>query len=142
MNTKTLSNLKWYHFLWELPQLLVGLFLLLFYRIIDGDKLKTEEHQDAIIVRSPHYRYGGISLGRFIFLKQYNYNKKSIAHEYGHCIQSLKLGWLYLIVIGIPSIVHASVHQSLHGPNTRKPKSYYHFYTEKWADELGGVERR
>lgn len=45
------------------------------------------------------------------------------------------LGPLYLIVIGIPSLLHAAVHDSL-----CRNKDYKHFYTEKWADKLAGLK--
>ena len=59
-------------------------------------------------------------------------------HEYGHCRQSEYLGWLYLIVIGIPSLIWCLCY------NAEKRgglKDYYKFYTEAWADKLGGVIR-
>ena len=50
-------------------------------------------------------------------------------------MQSRMLGWLYLFVIGIPSILWAAWW------NEGQNRSYYSFYTERWADRLGGVER-
>ena len=55
-------------------------------------------------------------------------------HELGHHKQSLILGPLYLIVIGIPSLIHAW----LWNPNSGK--SYYDFYTEHWANKLSKIE--
>lgn len=54
----------------------------------------------------------------------------------GHAKQSRLLGPLYLIVIGLPSILWAGIHGKV-APR----KSYYWFYTERWADRLGGVGR-
>ena len=80
---------------------------------------------------------GGISLGKYIIVNQWS-TKKTIMHEYGHCLQSKKLGWLYLAVIGLPSIVWAM----LYGSVVKSTKNgYYKFYTESWADKLGGVKR-
>lgn len=59
----------------------------------------------------------------------------NINHEWGHTRQSMYLGWLYLLAIGLPSLLWAFVYDS--GWNV----SYYDFYTEKWADKLGGVKR-
>ena len=63
-------------------------------------------------------------------------SERLLVHEYGHTIQSLILGPLYLIVIGLPSVLWCSL------PCCRKRRekeniSYYSFYTEKWADRLG-----
>ena len=48
------------------------------------------------------------------------------------------LGWLYLFVIGIPSLAWAILYGTIIKPSTN---GYYKFYTEKWADRLGNVER-
>jgi hypothetical protein len=61
-----------------------------------------------------------------------------IAHEYGHTIQSHKLGLVYLLVIGLPSLIWAGCFEKY---RKKHGVSYYSFYTEKWADKLGGVER-
>ena len=79
----------------------------------------------------PHFNFYGscvtvwpkdssMSLGKFVFLTEspfsyhpylkckYTYDEMSeriLVHEYGHTIQSLILGPLYLIVIGIPSLL-------------------------------------
>ena len=60
------------------------------------------------------------------------------AHEFGHTLQSQKLGWLYLFIIGIPSIIWAGCFE---GYRKKHNISYYTFYTEQWADRLGGVKR-
>lgn len=76
----------------------------------------------------------GVSLGNFILLDSDVYHdNNTYRHEYGHHIQSLYLGWLYLFIIGIPSAIHNLI--------SRKSRcNYYHFYTEKWANKLGGVK--
>ena len=57
-----------------------------------------------------------------------------LVHEYGHTIQSLILGPLYLIVIGIPSTMWAFLFEK-----KRKDEQipYGAFFTEKWANRLG-----
>lgn len=80
---------------------------------------------------------GGVTLGDKIFIsKCYHgeYLNMVIAHESGHVKQSLYLGPLYLIVIGIPSILWAWSHKWI-APR----KSYYDFFTERWANKLGGL---
>jgi hypothetical protein len=53
----------------------------------------------------------------------------AIAHEYGHSVQSVYFGCLYLIVIGLPSAL-----------NPFDGIRYYESYPEKWASDIGGVE--
>ena len=117
-------------FLWQLPQNLVGLLLRLIYKGYDD---KT----NGIIVRRSLKMSGGISLGRYIIVNQFS-KDKTIYHELGHCKQSKYLGWLYLLVIGIPSIVWAGLYGKVIKPTAN---GYYKFYTEKWADKLGNVQR-
>ena len=114
----------------QLPQNLVGVVLRLIHKGTDT------EYNDALVRRSQTMQ-GGISLGRYIVVNRYA-SRKTIMHEYGHCLQSRRLGWLYLIVIGLPSIIWAGLYGWLipHSYN-----GYYRFYTERWADKLGGVTR-
>jgi hypothetical protein len=48
---------------------------------------------------------GAISLGMFIFTFTPHVSDRLVRHEYGHSIQSMVLGPLYLLMIGIPSMV-------------------------------------
>lgn len=111
-------------YIWQLPQNLVGLLIRLFYK---GEV----KHKVGGIVfwYCPSFK-GGISLGNMVMLGTKESN--SVKHEYGHQRQSLYLGWLYLIIIGLPSILWATFY---------KGGDYYSFYTESWADRLGGVRR-
>ena len=59
-----------------------------------------------------------------------------VVHEYGHCIQSLIFGPLYLVVIGIPSFLWAQL-PAMGRRRTRKGTSYYSLYTERLANYLG-----
>ncbi len=127
--------------LWELPQCLLGFILFQFYGV-DCQCMETP-YGDVRILYSERMR-GGISLGRFIILPwKYCYNSSSyvrdtISHEYGHTRQSLRLGWLYLVVIGLPSLLWAWAHSTF---RRLQEMDYYSFYTERWADRLGGVRR-
>ena len=59
-----------------------------------------------------------------------------LVHEYGHTIQSLILGPLYLIVIGIPSTLWGFLPYT-NRMRREKKISYFSFFTERWANELG-----
>lgn len=115
---------------WEFPQNLAGRIVL---------RMTKAQYQfgynDADVFR--WNRRDGISLGRYIFVPSFA-DDNYIKHEYGHTVQSKCLGWFYLFVIGIPSILWAGCGKAY---RKKHSASYYSFYTEKWADELGGVER-
>ena len=140
--SKALNNfIKALLLIWELPQNIVGAF----YFIIHGVYAKTFiiDDEDSFEMYSDKQK-GGVSLGVFrVYKAEYYkssayYVKLSRMHEKGHRQQSKWLGPFYLIIIGLPSIIWATLHSFC------KPISkidYYWFYTEKWADKIGGVKR-
>lgn len=90
-----------------------------------------------------HFEYflncGSVSLGEYVFLCPAHWDDETtLKHEFGHRTQSRILGWLYLPIVGIPSIVWAGCFKKY---RKRHNVSYYDFYTERWADKLGGVRR-
>ena len=112
-------------------------------------------------IKDRHYFYHGaiitewqpkssVSLGLFIFITKepYFYEKlkdeysmgelssRLRVHEYGHTIQSLILGPLYLIIIGIPSTLWGFM-PNLNRKRREEKLSYFSFFTEKWANQLG-----
>lgn len=113
-------------YLWQLPQNLLGLLFLLFIR---GEK---KHYLSGVrFYTAPQFK-GGISLGQYIIMG--GESEKTVRHEYGHCLQSKILGPLYLIVVGLPSVIHAWLCDC-------HTHSYYDFFCEKWADKLGNVKR-
>lgn len=84
-----------------------------------------------------------VSLGQYIILCNKDKSVRSKLHEYGHTKQSLMLGWLYLIIIGLPSITCAIYSNLFHSKWTKeqRDKWYFSLLWEKWADNLGGVKR-
>lgn len=118
-------------FIWQFPQNLIAL---IYREYLDGKgMILVIEYYKGVIIYYTKYTVGNISLGDSIFISA-TASGRIIKHEWGHTKQSLILGPLYLIVIGIPSIIWASVHKKI-APDT----SYFNFFTEKWADELGGI---
>lgn len=110
--------------LWQLPQCVMGAFMSWYY---GGEVYRYTLHGIySVWLRCSMRQRNGMSLGCFVILP-YKTSCEAIWHEMGHCVQSLILGWLYLPVIGIPSIIHALFH---------KGGNYRHFYTEKWADSI------
>jgi hypothetical protein len=130
--------MKWWvwalMFSWELPQtILGGILLLLFHRRLRPWSLGRE-------VRFAKYWtgsiYWGVSLGQIIILG-FRYGHTTVLHEYGHTYQSMYLGPLYLLVIGIPSITFNILGRLGWVDNSK----YYDRPWEAWADRLGGVDR-
>lgn len=114
-----------------------------------------------IHIRDRHYFYHGavvtewndkssVSLGMFVFVTSEPYfcdklkdkytkeelSKRLLVHEYGHTIQSLVLGHLYLIVMGIPSTLWGFL-PHLNKKRKDEQISYFSFFTESWANVLG-----
>ena len=133
-------------YLWQLPQNLLGLILILCYK-----------PKEKIVLANGNIVYfttripGGISLGKYSIINHYYWRKYKgdiekileldiVKHEgIGHGTQSRYLGPLYLLVIGLPSIIWATLYGSV---IPRTENGYYRFYTEKSADKLGGVIRK
>ena len=114
--------------LWCLPQNLFGLALMLF----TGAKRVGDHYVYSI-------PFGSISLREYIFLCPEQANSEiTLRHEKGHQVQSRKLGWLYLIVIAIPSFLWACFY-SVFGRWLKI--TYYWWYTERWADQIAGIDR-
>lgn len=112
---------------WELPQNICGHVMRCVTKIDSFGCVK-----DAVYYVTSKI-HGGVTLGEYIFLSTASAKKELTRyHEYGHVLQSRMLGPLYLIVIGLPSIIRAAI---------GKYKDYYKFYTESWADKLGGIVR-
>ena len=116
------------HVTWGLPQTLAGAATLL----VAGRYHKHYPFRSAVVTEWKLDR--GLSLGPFIFVPQ-NCPRRLLVHEYGHTIQALILGPLYLPVIVLPSLTWAGL-PTLERRRTRTHRSYYSFYTERWANAL------
>ncbi len=91
-----------------------------------------------------------VSLGGFVFITEepFFYEKlkeeytkeelfqRLLVHEYGHTVQSLILGPLYLLCMGIPSTLWGFL-PSLNAKRRAEGVSYFSFFTERWANALG-----
>ncbi len=129
---------------WGLPQTLVGA---VYYLMNIGCR---------------HYSYNGaivtewkskssLSLGMFLFVsddpfcyypkhrQEYSkedFSKMLMVHEYGHTIQSLIFGPLYLIAVGLPSIAWSFLPVYVKR-REEENISYFSAYPERWANHLG-----
>lgn len=123
------DSIKW---LWQFPQNMIAL-------CIEG-VLRQAAYREGkaggniIIVNST--LPSAMSLGDYLFVNPMS-SQKSIQHECGHSKQSDILGPLYLIVIGIPSLLHNIVYYLCSKIGIKW--NYYSFYTESWANKLVGI---
>ena len=133
--------------IWEAPQKALAHII---KKITKAEILDPTEMNGEIV----HFYFWnhnrGLSLSNHIFLPKKHFNKpihevitskwhcNYISHEYGHTIQSHKLGPLYLLVIALPSMIWAGCFENY---RIKHNIDYYSFYTEVSADKLGGVNR-
>lgn len=125
---------------WGLLQTAAGGLVFLRYR-----KYPRFFYHGAVVTSWP--RPDSLSLGLFIFLADKpprdrrgqvplgEISRRLLVHEYGHTVQSLILGPLYLPVVGLPSLLWARL--PLCQRRWRGEISYFSFLTEKNANFLG-----
>jgi hypothetical protein len=127
---------------WEAPQTALGVAMLgaeaARKRIV-----QIEVEDGRLVVESSGT---GISLGHVVFWSRENsrwhdLDLRNRAHELGHTRQSRLLGWLYLPIVGLPSISRAGFALLYREVTGRPWTRYYEGFPENWADRLGGVDR-
>lgn len=138
---------------WGFPQTFAGACVFLTH----ARKPHFLHHGALVTVWKPRY---GLSLGPFVFMNATSdvadssaaeetspppfveyvpgklLNDRLLVHEYGHTVQSLILGPLYLPVIGLPSAIWLNTPRFSNRRHNAQ-SSYYAFYTERWANRLG-----
>jgi len=129
---------KFLLFIWELPQTLVGWFLVL---ILSKGKRKRISKSDSIymdVYEVPLMM--AVCFGRICLLGKL-FGEVYEQHEFGHRLQSARFGWLYLFSVGIVSITRNFYFQTLLGETdyNARQKWYYGSWPENAADRLGGV---
>lgn len=77
----------------------------------------------------------GLSLGPFLFLPK-GCPRELVVHEYGHSVQSLVLGPLYLPLVVLPSLLWAGM-PAFATYRRKRGVSYYSMPVERWANKLG-----
>ena len=104
-------------FTWELPQTFVG-WLYSVGRALAGQVDRVDAFGGITFVTKSGCGYGmGVSLGTFIDLwagpwmrgegERFILGSQLCMHEFGHTFDSQRFGWLYLLAIGLPSLVSA-----------------------------------
>ena len=114
-----------YSKIWQGPQTILAIILI---------KILKAKHWYDNVYYFKSKRLAHFSLGTVIFINSRKVLPEwKLKHEQGHSKQSEILGPLYLLVIGLPSAVWNCISRYI-------KVDYYSFYTEKWANKLGGVE--
>jgi len=126
-----------FYWIWQctfgLIQSLIG-----FVMFIKHKDCKHEIYHGAIVTYH-NGDWGGISLGMFTFVngrRRESWVKDARIHEYGHTIQSLFLGPLYLVIVGLPSLIWASSKKTNEKFKTGE-LNYFDLYCESGANTLG-----
>jgi hypothetical protein len=131
--------------LWQLPQNLLGLILIWLLRARRGVYVGSCGPAYFTEVAGV-----GVSLGNYVIVSS-GCSFATLAHEYGHQVQSRWLGPLYLVLVGIPSAVFCnlwdrlfhkawSVERRVAWYHSRWPEGPGGYWWDKFtADVLGGV---
>ena len=164
--------------LWQLPQTLFGAIIIWMFRGVRLDEYDTKttnmlalhsvRYGNVYIIKirrkSDTAHPVLVSLGRFVIIEEsyllslipslYSSAEtqrvflRLIKHEQGHCRQSVILGPLYLIIVGIPSALLNALTRLQSSRYTILKKigheayyNYYRMFPESLADRLGGVRR-
>lgn len=121
---------------WQAPQNALGLALTGLALLGGGRTLISD---GAARVTMAMWR-GSVSLGRYIVLSRRavlgESRERALLHEMGHQVQSLMLGPLYLPAVGLPSLAWAALRRA----GLFRGFGYYDFYTERWANDIAGLE--
>ncbi len=135
---KTVRAILFYawQFTYAILQNIAGIVMFIIYK---SKGAESEMFHNAVITYIDKKHFGGVSLGIFIFINKNTSGDKRHdvkIHEYGHTVQSLILGPLWLFVIALPSVIWCNLPVFV---KMRKEKnvSYYRFYCEGWANMCG-----
>ena len=129
INNYIKDSIKW---LWQFPQNMLALCIEGILCEAAYREGKTDGNTIIVNIVLP----SAMSLGDYLFVNPMS-SQKTIQHECGHSKQSDILGPLYLIVIGIPSLLHNMAHYLCSKIGIKW--NYYSFYTEYWANKLVGI---
>ena len=122
---------------WALSQNIVGGIGFLLLR----KKYRWERFHGSIVTYVDKKGFGGVSIGMFIFMsagRNEGWAHDTRIHELGHCVQSILLGPLYWVVVGLPSITWCNLPPIVRW-RKEKDVSYYALYCEGWANVWGAA---
>lgn len=143
-------------FWWELPQLWLG-YMVSQWRNMFGQIDRVETVGGVTFAIEDGRNDGmckGLSLGSSvnIWLTDHiegdfqtyvrNGAAQMLMHEFGHTLDSMRLGWGYLIVVGIPSLLSQMTETALHGRHYRHSRLYAERWANKHAQHYFGIRMR
>lgn len=124
---------------WAFPQNFIGALLL---PILPGKHVRY--HCAVITVYKRSKLMGnntsGFSLGMFIYIPENwsDHDKEHLSvHEFGHTVQSLFFGPLYLFAVGIPSVIWCKRYFKHYWEYQDRGIQYTDRFPENSADKLG-----
>ena len=138
-------------FTWELPQTLSG-WLFTSVRALAGQVDRVDVLGGITFATKTGYAYDmGVSLGTFVDLwmgnticgedESFVCGDPLCMHEFGHTADSRRFGWLYLPVIGLPSLLSANGHGDHNRfwteirANSHAKRYFSRYYQIAWNDQ-------
>lgn len=148
MNKKKENLVKFYllSFTWGIITTLLGLVVLAamsIYKIFTKDKVKISMYRGRILVELVDTYFGGFSMG-IVIVTDGAPDSDLVNHEVGHSIQNIYMGPLFLIIVGIPSMIRYHMFDWLakrHYNKTGNHLDYDSVWFEAQATRLGGKHK-
>lgn len=124
---------------WGLLATFLGFFVFLYAIIFRKHKIHKNGFSFIVEFRG---NWGGLSLGPFAFCGNYSssdvyWYEHTRAHEYGHSIQNIILGPLWLFIIGIPSFIRYGYRKWLYNVKKEPLTDYDDIWFEGSATKIG-----
>ncbi len=97
---------------YQIPQTAVGFFTAQFYNTFLC-KVDAVSHPFGSTLVTMNVPWAGVSLGSYILTKSSakpDPNNKLFQHEYGHYLQSKRMGFAYFVRVGIPALMSKGIH--------------------------------
>lgn len=99
-------------FTYQAPQTGIGFFMAHFYNTVLC-RVNTVSHPNGSTLLNMNVGWTGICFGNYILTKKTSApdpDNRIFQHEYGHYLQSKRMGFAYLIRVGLPAIMSTGVH--------------------------------
>jgi hypothetical protein len=101
-------------FVYQTPQTLGGFLVGQAYSTFTG-KMNDIRYANGSVVMNLNVTWPGVCLGTYILAKKSisaQPNNKMFQHEYGHYLQSKRMGWAYFVRVGLPAILSKGDHDA------------------------------
>ncbi|AEA42035.1 hypothetical protein [Fluviicola taffensis] len=99
-------------FTYQGPQTGIGFFMSHFYNTVLC-RVNTVSHPNGSTLLNMNVAWTGICFGNYILAKKASDpdpNNRIFQHEYGHYLQSKRMGMAYLVRVGLPAIMSTGIH--------------------------------